>query len=193
MVEGRLLIVAGPSDQGEVPKNLVLVRQKFPGDFTATIRLTMQVTQGNSVSVRYWVDSKNELILGIHGLQATTDDKSEGRHIGFTKILNEKPNDIWQFYSEPPYSRPRRSSLGSLGGRQLLGYATEPELWYLQLERKGVKYTGRVSIDGVEWQEVGTHTILDKDGRLGFAAMAGEGIENPAEFDDFVVNGPNNE
>jgi hypothetical protein len=46
-----------------------------------------------------------------------------------------------------------------------------------------------VSIDGVEWQEVGTHPILNKDGRLGFAAMAGEGIENPAEFDDFVVKG----
>jgi hypothetical protein len=116
VAEGQLLIVAGPNDQGEVPKNLVLVRQKFSGDFTATIRLTMQVTQGNSVSVRYWVDSKNELILGIHGFQATGSDKSEGRHIGFTKILNDKPNYIWQFYSEP-----RWSYLGSLGGRQLLG------------------------------------------------------------------------
>jgi hypothetical protein len=51
-----------------------------------------------------------------------------------------------------------------------------------------VKYTGRVSIDSAEWQEVGTHTILNKDGRLGFTAISGEkGVENPAEFDDFVV------
>jgi len=183
---GRLTIVAAPTGEGQVPKNLVLLKQTFPDDFTATIRITMQVTEGNSVGLRYWVDSKNRLILGVYGLDRgllLPSPRSQGRHIGFTKYLNDEPNRIWQFYSDP-----ESRILGWLGDRQLQGYATEPEVWYLQLERNGLNYTGRVSIDGVAWQEVGTHTILNRDGRLGFAAVS-DGIENAAEFDYLEVKG----
>jgi len=182
---GWVHIVAAPIDEGRVPKNLVLLQQRFPDDFTATIRMTMQVTKGNSVGLWYWVDSKNKLILGVYGLVDILPS-SEGRDIVFTKILNkEAPNRIRPFYS--PWTH---QIVGSVGDRQLKGYATETEVWYLQLERKGLNYTGRVSIDGVDWQEVGTHSILNKDGRLGFAAIS-DGIENPAEFDYLEVKGPN--
>jgi hypothetical protein len=183
VTNGRLHIVAASTGEGQVPKNLVLLQQRFPDDFTATIRVTMQVTEGNLVGLWYWVDSKNNLMLGVHGWRGVL--WSEGRDIVFTKILNkERPNSIRPFFSQPV-----NNIVGSLGDRQLQGYATKPEVWYLQLERKGLNYTGRASIDGAEWQEVGTHSILNKDGRLGFAAVS-DGIENSAEFDYLEVKGP---
>lgn len=181
--DGQLLIVGAPSKEG-VPKNLVLLQQRLMGDFVATVRLTTQVTSGNVVSLNYWVDNKNYLALSIHGFKETGDVKSEGRHIVFTKVINGEPNRIGQFYSNPQFYH-----LGSIGDRQLQGYATKPEIWYLQLERKGVKYTGRISVDGTQWSEVGMHTILNKDGKIGISANSGDGIENTAEFDDFVVKG----
>jgi hypothetical protein len=186
MVNGQLVIVAGLSNPGKVPRNLVLLQQQFLEDFTATIRLTMKMTRGNLVGLWYWVDSKNKLILGVHAFDAWRSGPG-GRHIVFTKYLNDVPNPIQnpQFYLNPEDWR-----LGWLGTRQLHGYPTKSEVWYFQLERKGVHYTGRVSIDGVEWQEVGTHTILAQNGRLGFTAVSSDPahvVENPAEFDDFVV------
>jgi hypothetical protein len=45
-----------------------------------------------------------------------------------------------------------------------------------------------MSVDGVKWTDLGTHVLVQKDGRLGLGARAGKrGIENAAEFDDFVV------
>ena len=76
-----------------------------------------------------------------------------------------------------------------LGNRSLQGYATESETWDLQLERSGVKYIARISVDGKDWSDVGTHTLLQKDGRIGVFAEAYLGIEHTAEFDDLVVKG----
>lgn len=184
VTEGQLLIVAASSKEGETPKNLVLSQQKLSGDFIATVRLTMQVTKDNSVNLNYWIDNKNYLALGVYGFKETGDVKSEGRHVGFIKFINGEPNRIWQFYSDPRFSH-----LGSIGDRQLQGYATKPEVWHFQIERKGMKYIGRVSVDGVQWNEVGIHTVLNKNGKIGVSANSGEGIENTAEFDDFVVKG----
>jgi len=184
VTNGRLLIVPTRIGEGQVPKNLVLLQQSFPDDFTATIRVTMQVTQGNSVGLWYWVDSKNNLFLGVNGWSGLLFT-SEGRDIVFTKILNKERNSIRPFFSQG-----RNDIVGSVGERQLHGYATKREDWYLQLERKGLNYTGRASVDGVDWQEIGTHTILNKDGRLGLAAVS-DGIENPAEFDYLEVKPPN--
>jgi hypothetical protein len=77
--------------------------------------------------------------------------------------------------------------MSQLGDRGLKGYAERPETWYLQLQRSGSKYIGRISTDGVRWTTLGTHVIVQKHGRLGLLAGSGGGIENPAEFDDFVV------
>jgi hypothetical protein len=164
----------------------VLLQQTFPDDFTATIRVTVQVTQGTSVGLWYWVDNKNNLFLGVNGFYSGPVYQSKGRDIVFTKILNkERPNSIRPFFSPVLHN-----IVGSLGERQLEGYATKPEVWYFQLERKGLNYTGRASIDGVDWQDVGTHSILNKGGRLGLAAVS-DGNENPAEFDSLEVKVPN--
>jgi hypothetical protein len=106
-----------------------------------------------------------------------------GRHVGFTKTVNNESNTIWHFGIHR-----EGFLLGSVGSRRLEGYATQPEVWYLQFERRGVKYTARVSIEGKEWQEVGSHMLVDSDGRIGFTALSDKwGDENPAEFDDFMV------
>ena len=69
-------------------------------------------------------------------------------------------------------------------------FSPKPETWYLQLQRQGSKYTGRVSVDGVKWTDLGTHVFIQKDGRLGLGTRAGkDGIENAAEFGAFVVQG----
>ena len=85
-----------------------------------------------------------------------------------------------------------RSAWSSIGDRQLGGYATQPETWYLQLERRGVKYTGRASVDGKRWMDIGTHTIIKKNGRLGLGAYtwASGATEQAAELDDLLVTRP---
>ena len=178
MIDGKLLIVAGSTNDG-LPKNFVLLKQGLSGDFVATISVTMQVSWGNSVSLRHWIDNKNKLTLSIYG---DNPGGGDGRYVGFWKTLNGDSNRISGASSSANNFNP-----GSIGNRNLKGYSTEPEFWYLQLERKGVKYTARVSNDGIEWFNVGTHTVLNKGGKLGFSAVAGRGIENAAEFNNFVV------
>src|SRR5207247_2669430 len=108
---GWVHIVAVPIGEGHVPRNLVLLQQRFPDDFTATIRVTMQVTEGNSVGLWYWVDSKNNLFLGVNGWRGVLWT-SEGRDIIFTKTLNKERNSIRPFFSAPVHN-----IVGSLGER----------------------------------------------------------------------------
>jgi hypothetical protein len=76
-----------------------------------------------------------------------------------------------------------------VGNRELEKFPEKSEIWYLQLQRVGSKYTGRISVDGTHWTDIGTHVIVRKDGRLGLGAESKGGIESPVEFDDFVVQG----
>lgn len=169
--ENKLLIVAAnPS------KNLVLLQKTFSGDFVATVAMNMQVTEFNRAGLYYWVDEQNYLLIGPRGMCC-----HDRRIPNFTKVVSGQANTI----------EPDQYKFKQLGKREIAGFAQKPEVWYLQLERAGVKYTGRMSVDGANWTDIGTHTILQKGGRLGFGAHSGDdrGIENPAEFDDFVVQG----
>ena len=103
----------------------------------------------------------------------------EGRWPTFKKVINGEENII---RLPDAYNK-------KVGSRSLSGYATTSETWYLQIERSGVKYIGRISVDGKDWMEIGTHTVLQKNGRIGVSADSGGGIENTAEFSDFVVKG----
>ena len=47
----------------------------------------------------------------------------------------------------------------------------------------------RLSADGSQWINIGTHTILQKGGRFGFGLDSGKGTENAAEFGALVVQG----
>ena len=195
VASGQLLIVAAPASEEATflkklteVKNGIYLKQTFPGDFVATVKLTTQVEAGHIMGMRYLVDDENELLVGLWGVEVGSNqigyklpsykESNPTRRPFFRKVVNGEA-DV-------------RSLQGTrVGKRELARYATQPEAWYLQLERKGVKYTGRVSIDGKEWTEIGSHTILPKNGRLGLTAYLDwkAGHENSAEFDDFVVRG----
>jgi hypothetical protein len=173
--DGKLMIVAH-----NPPKNLVLLQNTFSGNFVATVPMTMQVTQGNRAGLYYWVDEQNHLFVGVYGgwnWVIAGNYAPTFRGLIFSKKVSGEDNTI-------------QADTLQLGKRQLKGEAQEPELWYIQLERKGVNYIGRLSTDGVQWTTVGTHTFLPKGGRLGFNALSSEkGIENAAEFGPLVVQG----
>jgi hypothetical protein len=192
---GQLLIVATPASEApsflekvvEV-KNGIYLNQTFSGDFVATVKLTMQVEAGHITGMRYRVDDENELFVGLWGVE-----------VGSNKIGYSLPEYLRPNPKRRPFFRKvvngeadvRPLQGAQVGKRKLAPYATQPEAWYLQLERKGVQYTGRVSTDGKQWTEIGSHTILPKNGRLGLTAYLDwkQGHENSTEFDDFVVRG----
>lgn len=182
--EGKLLIVPGPGTLNDAPRNILLMGQPIPGDFVVTAKMTMQVTRGNRAGLTYYVDDDQRLHLHIFGSKKSGHPDSEGRHIDFTKFLADEWDTI---SSEQFYSRSDLMMLNEIANRPLIGYAPNRETWYLQIERRGLIYTARVSVDGIEWFDVGSHTIINRNGRLGFTVVAGDGNENPAEFDDFVV------
>ena len=177
--DGKLMIV------GTNPRNnQVMLGQVPTGDFVATVAVTMRLTEDNHVGMVYRVDEKNYLLVGVAGSKSCRDLpwkdgsgcrlSSRRRQPFFTKVIEGQENAIVQGVSQ-------------IGDRELKGYAETPETWYLQLQRSGSKYIGRISTDGVRWTTLGTHVIVQKHGRLGLLAGSGGGIENPAEFDDFVV------
>jgi hypothetical protein len=168
--DGKLLIVAT-----EPRKNLTLLQQTFPGDFVSSVAVTLQVTENNWVGLYYWVDEDNYLSLGARGEDLQAYITGKGRQPVFNKWVDRQRNQI-----RPPWRQ--------LGKRELIHFSPRPEIWYLQLQRQGSKYTGRMSVDGVKWSDLGTHALVQKHGRLGLGVRAGKnGIENAAEFDDFVV------
>jgi hypothetical protein len=65
-----------------------------------------------------------------------------------------------------------------------------PESTYLALTRTGSIYTGWVSSDGINWQEVGSHTSAFPFQKIGLSTTNGnqptEGI--PADFDFFLMD-----
>lgn len=163
--------------------NQVHLKKRFSGDFVATISAKMRVTENNYVALYYWLDQNNHVAIGIAGspklrkLPWTALDVGssfERRQPYFTKVVGGQLNDI-------------APNITELGGRDLKGYANADETWYLQLQRVGSRYFGRMSVDGVNWTEFGPHLIVQKDGQIGFGAGSGGDIENPVEFDNFVV------
>ena len=168
LMDGKLLIVGSNKNS-----NFALLQQPFSGNFVATVKIDTQLTKDNWAGLIYWIDEKNHLSFGPGGYCCT-----EGRWPTFTKVINGEKNSIkMEVYDK------------KIGNRPLRGYANTSETWYLQIERSGVKYIGRISIDGKDWTEVGIHTILQKNGKIGLLAESGGGIENTVEFDDFVVKG----
>lgn len=169
LLDGKALSVATRPEA-----NIAALRQPLPGNFTATITATMKMDRENSLRLYSWVGDDNYVVVRIDGNYGGASKVTPH----FVKQLGGKANDINTY-----------QTLKKLGDRDLKEAHGKSETWYLQIERSGVKYTGRVSADGVDWTEIGTHTLLGKgDVRVGFSAYSG-GVENSAEFDDFVVTG----
>jgi hypothetical protein len=124
--DGKLLIVAATP-----PKNLVLVQQTFPGDFVATVPMTMRVTRGNRAGLYYWVDEENGLFVGVRGGEG---EKIEGkrqktfRGLIFSKKVDGQENTM-------------QLDTLQLGKRPLKGESPAPELWYLIIVAREVNLT----------------------------------------------------
>ena len=167
IMDGKALSVATTPEA-----NIAVLRQPISGNFTATITATIKMDRNNSIRLYSWVGDDNYVVLRIDGNYEGASKVTPH----FVKQLGGQANDINTY-----------GTLGKVGDRDLNEAHGKSEIWYLQVERSGVKYTGRVSVNGVDWTEIGTHTLLAKGGvHLGFSAYSG-GVENSAEFDDFVV------
>jgi hypothetical protein len=196
MSDGKLLIVATQRQAGPAPVNLALAQPPPSENFVATVRVSVPGMDGIRTSLFYWVGQENFLRVGPWGVRYDLDNGARGygelvqtgpqrvrrlplyRLLSFVKVVGGKEDILLLKQSE-------------LGGRQLKGEISTPETWYLQIERRGAKYTGRMSVDGKKWTEVGSHVIAQKNGRLGLGVEQDweKGNEHPAEFDDFVIKG----
>jgi hypothetical protein len=162
------------------PKNVVLLEESFSGDFVATMTVTMEVAEKNFVGLRYHVDENNYLLVGVggglSGIGVYVSGLPKGRNPFFLRVVSGK-----EIGTAPP--------LGGMGKRNLEGFVSEVETWYLQLRRDGIRYTGFVSADGVRWTRIGSHDMVQFDGQLGFTVGSGSrgSAENAAQFDTFSV------
>lgn len=60
---------------------------------------------------------------------------------------------------------------------------------YLRLRREGNSYTAYGSLDGTNWQVIGTHQSPMSADFIGLTAAQANGSEpGPAQFDYFTVN-----
>jgi hypothetical protein len=172
--DGKLVIL------GTNPrKNVVLLEERFSGDFVATVMVSMEVAKNTFVGLRYHVDEKNHLLVGISGglsgMGVFVSQMPEGRNPFFVKVLSGRGNAI-----APPLSK--------LGDRSLDGFVPDVETWYLQVRRDGFRYSGFVSADGVHWTRIGSHDMVQFHGQLGLTVGSGSGgPENAAAFDAFSV------
>jgi len=169
MADGKALSV------GTTPEaNIAMLRQPLSGDFTVSVTATTQLDFGSSLHLYVRQSDSNYVVLQIDGnFQGASKVTPH-----FVKVLGATTNDINTY-----------QTLSQIGERDLNEAHGKSAAWYLQIERSGFKYTGRVSADGVAWTDIGTHTLLGKkEVQVGFSAFS-EGVENGAEFDDFVVTG----
>ncbi|MGH7898421.1 MAG: VWA domain-containing protein, partial [Candidatus Binatia bacterium] len=146
-----------------------LLLMPIPGDFLATVKLEMHVTEVDEPGLGYWWKDGSFVQIGFAG----TGD-------GALKLI---------FRKEIGSERAETDARGELGGRKLTPErSTDPQTWYLQLERVGSTWTGRASADGQRWRDIGSHTIARREpGRLGLEVGSTGTSENPADFDDLVV------
>jgi Mg-chelatase subunit ChlD len=169
------------------PANLALLQKSPSGNFVATVKVTSIDTIGMRVGLYYWVDENNFVVIGLWMRREYLKDIAdyENVHVGsiwrrptFSKLISRNKDEILL-------------KADKIGNRDLKDELPKPEAWYFQLERVGVKYIGRVSLDGNQWEEIGTHIFIPKSGRIGLGTYQdwNDGNEQPVEFEDFIVKG----
>lgn len=188
LVDGNLMIVPTLPPKGtRTPINLVLLEQTFNGGFVATIRLSAQTELSSVAGLYYWIDENNYLFLGPWGR------RDGSGNVSFQYFQNHLKSVRWPTFAKVLGGKwdVKSQATRKLGDRNLIGMVAASEAWHLELKREGVKYTGRVSADGVNWEELGTHVILNSAGRIGIGAHLEDtryAHENPVEIDEFIVN-----
>lgn len=78
---------------------------------------------------------------------------------------------------------------GNFGGENFATAITSSESVSLRLRREGNSYTGYSSLDGENWQVIGTHTTEMSPRFIGLtAAQANGSVPKAAQFDYFIIN-----
>ncbi|MBL8258288.1 MAG: VWA domain-containing protein [Candidatus Competibacteraceae bacterium] len=164
------------------PINLALLQKSPTGDFVATVKMTMVGAEGMRAGLFYWIDDQNFVFVGpwVRGEYAGQFSYAiavgnRWRRPTFSKLVSNSKDEI--------------TLKGEQVGKRSIKDEASAEAWYLQLERSGVKFTAKISADGVEWKEIGTHILIPKTGRIGLGAYQDwrSGNEQPVEFENFVV------
>lgn len=77
---------------------------------------------------------------------------------------------------------------GVFGGENFATPITSGDTIYLRLRREGNSYTGYGSLDGADWQVIGTHQTEMNPGFVGLTAAQANGSQpDPAQFDYFTI------
>ncbi len=77
---------------------------------------------------------------------------------------------------------------GVFGGENFATSITSGDTVYLRLRREGNSYTGYGSLDGADWQVIGTHQTEMKPRFVGLTAAQANGSKpGPAQFDYFTI------
>jgi hypothetical protein len=159
--DGQLLIVTT-----DPVKNIVIRKEPVSGDFEASVKLQMKLSEHNDVEMKY-IAGKDQLKLGYFTTRYTDD-----AYIYFSKSIKGKDNTI--------------KYTGKLGKRDVKKWSKEQEDWFFKIAKKGFKYTAFASADGNKWTKVGEHTLLKKQGQIALSAW-GKGVEDPVLFDDLTI------
>ncbi len=167
LIDGKALSVATTPEA-----NRMVLQQPLSGDFKVSVSATMKLERNNSLRLYTGFGEDNYVVLrldGNHGGAAKITSN-------FVKWTGGKSNEINTY-----------RTLSQVGERDLEEAHGVEHLWYLQIQRSGLKFTGRISADGTEWVDVGEHTLLGRgDLQVGISAFS-SGVENAAYFDDFVI------
>jgi Mg-chelatase subunit ChlD len=160
--EGQLLIVTtNPTT------NMVKLKQKVSGNFEASIKINVNLTEENWAGIAYYIDNKNYIWLGYY-----VNDINYGS-IDFTKRVKGKASGI-NYHKK-------------IGNRMIHSSSRKQEEdWFFKIKKQGFNFKAYASIDGKKWTQVGEHALLKKEGQIGFR-VGGKGTENPILFDDFRI------
>lgn len=159
--ENLLIIVTDPAT------NTVKLKQKVSGNFEASVKTNINLTEKNWAGFSYYIDNKNSIWLGY------SVDLYDRGSIEFTKKVKGKES--------------RRVYKKKIGNRIIDSDSRKQEEdWYFKIKKQGFNFTAYASVDGKKWVNVGEHALLKKEGQIAFM-VGGSGSENPILFDDFRV------
>ncbi len=163
--EGKLLIVTT-----DPMANIVKLKQQVSGNFEASVKINVNLTEKNWAGIAYYIDNKNSIWLGY-----SVDSINDG-FIEFVKRIKGKVS----VRTNSKYDR-------KIGNRTMhRDSRKQEEDWYFKIKKQGFNFKAYASVDGKEWTQVGEHALLKKEGQIALI-VGGKGTEDPILFDDFRV------
>ena len=176
--DGKLLIMTN-----EPTINKVYLKEKLSGNFEASVKVNMNLTNKNWAGITYTTAKEKRVFLGLHvniseHANVAISYDHDNRAIIFDKNIKEKLTT--SSYNKKVGKRNVDLSYLKIGGEQ------PQQDWYFKIVKKGFKLTGYVSTDRKQWTKIGEHALLQKEGQIGFS-VGGKGKEDPILFDDLKI------